>query len=104
MIILAYFPKIYNVCYTDFMSENKKKPLKIELIRQMITLSTSGFGLVAALAWNSVIKEFIDNYVAKWLPQGGSLISLFIYAIVITALAVIVTYQLTLILKKLEDK
>lgn len=81
-----------------------KKSLHIELVRQMITLASSGFGLVAALAWNGVIKEFIDNYVAKLLPQGGALYSLFLYAVIVTALAVVVTYQLTKILDRLESK
>jgi hypothetical protein len=79
----------------------KEKKLHIELMRQMVTLSTSGFGLVAALAWNNVVREFVDKYVAKWLPQGGSLFSLLLYAVTITALAVFVTYQLTKILDSL---
>ncbi len=68
----------------------------------MITLSTSGFGVVAALAWNNVIREFVDSYIAKWIPQGGSLISLMIYAIIVTALAVLVTIQLSKLLRTLE--
>ncbi len=89
------------------MAINKKKEDKkiyTELIRQMLTLSTSGFGLVAALAWNNVIQEFVKSYIKKWLPQGGSIISLFIYAIIVTALAVFVTMQLSKLLQKLEEK
>ncbi len=80
----------------------KERSLHVELIRQMITLSSSGFGLVAALAWNNVIKEFVDNYINKWIPQGGSLISLFIYALIVTSLAVFVTYQLSKLLKRVD--
>ncbi len=80
---------------------NKKK-LQVEVIRQMITLATSGFGLVAALAWNNVIQEFVNNYIKKYLDVGSGLISLLIYAILITALAVTVTYQLSKIAEKLE--
>jgi len=72
----------------------EKKQLHTEIIKQMITLSSSGFGVVAALAWNNVIQEFVKNYITKWLPQGG-LLSLLIYAIVVTSLAVFVTYQLS---------
>jgi hypothetical protein len=83
----------------------EKKSLHAEIVKQMVTLSTSGFGLVAALAWNNVIKEFVDNYIDKWLPQGGGLLSLFIYAIAVTALAVFVTLQLSKLAKALgEDK
>lgn len=83
---------------------NIKKSLHIEIIRQMITLTTSGFGLVAALAWNNVVQEFVNNYLKKWLPDGSSIISLLIYAVVITILAVLVTMQLSKILEKLESK
>ncbi len=84
----------------------KKKPEKRafhrEVVKQMITLSTSGFGLVAALAWNNVIQEFVNNYLKKVLPDGSSLFSLFIYAVLITLLAVLVTYQLSKILDKIK--
>lgn len=79
-----------------------EKRLHIEIIKQMITLSTSGFGLVAALAWNNVIQEFVKSYVTKWLPQGSGVISLLIYAVVITIIAVFVTYQLSKLLKTVE--
>lgn len=82
----------------------KKKKLHIELIRQMIILSTSGFGLVMALAWNSVIQEFVNSYIKKFFPQGSGIISLLIYAVLITALGVFITYQLTKVLEKLESK
>ena len=84
------------------IKENKR--LHIEIVRQMLTLATSGFGLVAALAWNSVIQEFVKDYIKKWLPNGGSIVSLLIYAIVITVLAVFVTLQLSKLLKRLENK
>ena len=68
----------------------------------MIALSTSGFGLVAALAWNNVIQEFVSNYIKKYLDVGSGIISLLVYAILITALAVTVTYQLGKLAEKLE--
>lgn len=80
-----------------------KKKLQIEVIKQMITLSTSGFGLVAALAWNSVIQELVNNYIKRYLAVGSGLISLLIYAIFITVLAVTVTYQLSKIAEKLGE-
>lgn len=81
----------------------KKKQFHIELVRQMLTLATAGFGLVAALAWNSLIQEFVNEYVKKWLPASG-LLSLLIYALIITCLAVLVTYQLSKVLQRLEDR
>jgi hypothetical protein len=84
--------------------KEEQKALHVELIGRMITLSTSGFGLVAALAWNNVVQEFINNYVKKYLPTGSGLISLLIYALAITALAVLVTYQLSKLQKAVEKE
>lgn len=81
-----------------------EKKLHIELVKQMLTLATSGFGLVAALAWNSLIQEFVNSYVKKLLPANSGIISLLIYALVITVLAVFITYQLSKLSEKLQKK
>ncbi len=78
------------------------KKLPVEVVRQMLTLATSGFGLVAALAWNSVIQELVNNYIKKFLPNGSGVLSLFIYALVVTLLAVTITLQLSKVVEKLE--
>jgi uncharacterized membrane protein len=90
---------------TERLRHNARE-FQIQLLQQMVTLATSGFGLVAALAWNSVIQEFVNSYVKKWLPGGGGIISLLIYALIVTILAVIVTYNLSKALKRLtiEDE
>lgn len=80
----------------------KEKRFHKELIAQMLTLATSGFGLVAALAWNNLIQELVNNYIRKWLPDGR-LISLIIYALIVTILAVSVTYQLSRIKERIEN-
>lgn len=80
------------------------KKLHIELVKQMLTLATSGFGLVAALAWNSLIQEFVNSYVKKLLPNGSGILSLLIYALIVTVLAVFVTYQLSKLSEKLQEK
>jgi len=78
----------------------EEKKLHVEVVRQMLTLATSGFGLVAALAWNSVIQEFVNNYIKKLLPNGSTIWSLLIYAVIVTLLAVVITYNLSKFLKK----
>ena len=79
--------------------ENKK--LHIEVIRQMLALATSGFGLVAALAWNNVIQEFVKTYIQRFIPgKDTEILSLFLYAVVVTLLAVFITFQLSKILKR----
>lgn len=79
-----------------------EKKLHIELVKQMLTLTTSGFGLVAALAWNSLIQEFVNSYVKKLLPSGSGILSLLIYALIVTVLAVFITYQLSKLSEKLQ--
>ena len=80
------------------MSEKKK--LHKELVTQMVMLSTAGFGLVAALAWNEAIQSFVNTYVVKYISPGSGVLSRFIYAIIITLVAVLVTYQLSKISKE----
>lgn len=83
--------------------QKKKRALHRAIIKQMITLSTSGFGLVAALAWNNVIQEVVDNYIKRYLSVGSGIISLLLYAILITVLAVTVAYQLGKLGEKIEN-
>lgn len=80
----------------------QKKRLHLEIVTQMLTLATSGFGLVAALAWNGVIQELVNTYIKRFLPTNSGIISLAIYAVIVTILAVIVTMQLSKIKEKLE--
>lgn len=70
------------------------KKIHEELISQLLTLSTAGFGLVAALAWNDAIQSFVKQYIIPRVP-GSGLISQFIYALIITIFAVVITYQLS---------
>jgi Na+/melibiose symporter-like transporter len=84
--------------------KKKQKRVSVEITKQLVTLSTSGFGLVAALAWNSLIQEFVNFYIKKWLPQGSGLISLFIYALIVTVLAVFITLQLSKLTERFEEE
>ncbi len=78
--------------------------LPIAIIKQMLLLATGGFSLVAALAWNELIKNFIDTFVKPYVSEGSGTIALLIYAVSITVIAVFITYQLSRILEKLEEK
>ena len=68
----------------------KSKNLRSEFLKTMTQLATAGFGLVAALAWNEAIKDLIDRFISS----GSGLVSRIIYAVIVTFLAVIVTYLL----------
>lgn len=80
--------------------KEEARSLKSEMARQMLTLSTSGFGLVAALAWNELIKELVGQYIKPLVGGSSGIISLAIYAVLVTVLAVIITYNLTKLTKK----
>lgn len=74
--------------------------MKKQILEQMLILSTGAFGLVAALAWNEVIQELVAQYIKPLIGGASGIISLLIYAVLITLLAVLVTYNLTKIAKK----
>lgn len=66
----------------------------------MLTLATSGLGLVAALAWNTLIQELVSQYIEPLIGGASGIISLLIYAVLVTVLAVVVTYNLSKLIKK----
>ena len=59
-------------------------------LQTMIALASAAFGVVAALAWNSAITAVVKQI----FGTGGQIVSLFIYAILVTVLAVIVMVNL----------
>ena len=64
--------------------------LRYEAMNTFSALITSAFGLVAALAWNETVKDLIERYIAP----GSGLKSKLIYALLVTALAIVISYQL----------
>jgi hypothetical protein len=63
----------------------------------MISLASAAFGVVAALAWNAAITELFKLY----LPAGSGIVGLFLYAIIVTVVAVIVMVNLANTAKRL---
>ena len=57
-----------------------------QFIATMIALASAAFGVVAALAWNAFITELVKTY----MPEQAGLIGLFVYAVVVTIIAVVV--------------
>jgi uncharacterized membrane protein YidH (DUF202 family) len=72
----------------------KEKAFHEELISQLLALATSGFGLVAALAWNDTIQQIVKEFIEPRIP-GSGIFSRLIYAMIVTLLAVFITYQLS---------
>lgn len=85
------------------MAKKSDKPFHQQLLKQLITLSTTGFGLAAALAWNETIQGFVNQFIEPRVP-GSGLISKLIYALIITLFAVLITYQLSKISTHLSRK
>lgn len=81
----------------------QQNKLHLAVLKQMLVLATSGFGLVAALAWNTAIQDLITTYIKPYFPNGG-LVSLLIYAVIVTVIAVLVTVNLSRLIEQLEKK
>lgn len=75
-------------------SKNKQFIFHKELFKQLVTLSTSAFGLAAALAWNETIQEAVKQFIEPRIP-GSGILSRFIYAGIVTILGVVVTFELS---------
>jgi TRAP-type C4-dicarboxylate transport system permease small subunit len=72
--------------------------VKLEIIEKIAALITAAFGLIAALAWNTAIQAWFAEQ--TYLASGGP----WIYAIVITIIAVILTIWIGRIAGKLTKK
>ena len=67
------------------------------IMETILGLITTAFALVAGLAWNGAIQKLIEQFIGT----GDALPSLFIYAIVVTIIAVIVTVLLARVAGKM---
>lgn len=56
----------------------------------MISLAAAAFGVVAALAWNAAITELFKLI----FPPAAGIVGLFVYAILVTIIAVVVMVNL----------
>lgn len=68
--------------------DEKKAKIRIELVEKFSALMTAAFGLVAALAWNSAIQNALEQFLGK----AESLSAQIIYAVIVTAFAVYLTF------------
>jgi hypothetical protein len=70
--------------------------IRQEVRERTIGYVTAALGMVAGLAWNEAIKEFIGVF----FPMGSnSILAKFIYAAFITGVVVVLTIYLTKVLK-----
>jgi hypothetical protein len=72
-------------------SPEEKQRISRQVVERTVTLVLSGFGLVAALAWNDAIQGlFLSVFGAQ-----GSLPAKFLYAIFVTIIITIVSIRLS---------
>ncbi len=74
----------------------KSDEFKVQLLETFASLITAAFGLVAALAWNDTIKAIIKEV----FGTEDDLIGMFVYAIIVTVIAVIMTLLISRSLSK----
>lgn len=86
----------------DIQAPGSIREFPLTFVKQSISLATSGFGIVVALAWNELVRDIIANYIEPYLGQSSGTISKLIYALIMTFLAITVTMQLTRIQMTLE--
>jgi len=97
LLTFSYILEKNSVLYSKtFRGEIMTKETTRMVLQSMIALSSAALGLVAALAWNDAIKETIKQI----LEGDDSLSSKYIYAILATAIAVIVVLVLARIAAK----
>jgi len=84
------------------LTKAEEQKLHVYFVDKVVTLMTGAMGLVAALAWNDAIKKLFERIFGT---QGsGDVTAMFVYAIIVTAAIVIVTYRLTKFSEKIKKK
>jgi hypothetical protein len=81
----------------DIESAKQRGPLMY--ITTMISLASAAFGVIAALAWNAAITELFKAV----LPATSGIVGLFIYAILVTVIAVFVMVNLARTAQRLSE-
>lgn len=79
----------------DLETPERIHELPVAVVKNMVVLSTSGLGVVVALAWNALVQKIVETYIAPYFGTNSGVISLFIYAVAITFIAIVITMWLT---------
>ncbi|MFH0930230.1 MAG: DUF5654 family protein [Candidatus Moraniibacteriota bacterium] len=84
------------------LTKAEEQKLHVFFVEKVITLMTGAMGLVAALAWNDAIRKLFERVFGT---QGsGDVTAMFIYAGIVTAAVVLVTYRLTRFAERMKKK
>ena len=82
------------------LTKAEEQKLHIYFVEKVITLMTGAMGLVAALAWNDAIRKLFERVFGT--AGSGDITAMFIYAAIVTAAVVLVTYRLTKFANKID--
>ncbi len=77
---------------------DENDPFIVQVLEAMSALIVSAFSLVAALAWNEAIKALIAKYLG-----ADDMTGLFVYAIIVTVIAVIMAIIITRAIRKAKS-
>lgn len=84
------------------VSKKEEEKLHVFFVDKVVTLMTGAMGLVAALAWNDTMRTLFQRVFGT---QGsGDITAMFIYATVVTAAVVIVTYRLARFAERVKHR
>ena len=75
-------------------------PSRSAYLATMISLAAAAFGVIAALAWNAAITELFKLI----LPPASGVVGLFVYAILVTVIAVFVMANLARAAERIGEK
>ena len=76
-----------------------QKSLRLEILENVSKLATAGLGLVAALAWNDAIQTLFKMI----FGEQSAVWAKFTYALLVTALVVVITMRLSNIIDKIKQ-
>ena len=75
------------------------KAFSVQVLETIAALMTAAFGLIAALAWNGAIQWGVGELFPEAEGTG-----LFVYALIVTVLAVVATILIARSLAKMKTK
>lgn len=86
--------------------ESKKKDQKLQfaIFRHYVNLFLGGSILVAVLAGNNDIQDFVNNNIKQYINIGSNVISFLVFVVLISILGVFVATQLSQLITALEKQ
>ncbi len=84
----------------EFLKKYELHRIHLDVLGRVVTLIIASLSLIAALAWDTALKHLFEN----WFGAAGTLSEEMFYAVIITALAVIISIVLGKLFVKRKKK